>query len=69
LDVLDRLAAITGKPVRIDRQPPSPGDVRHTGADTARAREQLGYAPKVGIDEGLRRENEWMIRYLAGDGE
>ncbi|MHB0912222.1 MAG: NAD-dependent epimerase/dehydratase family protein [Armatimonadota bacterium] len=36
------------------------GDVRHTMSDTTAARAVLGYAPKVGIREGLAREVEWM---------
>ena len=36
------------------------GDVRHTWADLRRATEELGYAPKVGLHEGLRREAEWL---------
>ena len=35
------------------------GDVRHTWADLARARDELGYAPRVALEEGLRQEAEW----------
>jgi nucleoside-diphosphate-sugar epimerase len=35
------------------------GDVRHTAADTARAREELGFRPSVGLEEGLRRQIDW----------
>jgi UDP-glucose 4-epimerase len=36
------------------------GDVRHTSADMTRAREMLGYYPKVTMDEGLQKEFEWV---------
>jgi len=32
---------------------PRPGDIRHSGADIARARETLGYEPTVDLREGL----------------
>ena len=41
------------------------GDVKHTSADLTRAAEDLGYAPQVPLDVGLRRESEWY-RALAG---
>jgi len=34
---------------------PRPGDVRHSLADIGKAREVLGYAPRVDFEEGLRR--------------
>jgi UDP-glucose 4-epimerase len=34
--------------------------VKHTSADTSRAREKLGYAPRVTLEEGLARELAWL---------
>ncbi len=39
--------------------PPQPGDVDHTWGDNTRAKELLGWEPKVGIEEGLARFIEW----------
>ncbi len=36
-----------------------PGDVRHSLADITAARAALGFEPKVGLEEGLRRTVEW----------
>lgn len=36
------------------------GDARHTSADTSKARSQLGYLPKVGLEDGIRAEIEWL---------
>jgi UDP-glucose 4-epimerase len=47
--------------------PPRNGDVRHSLADTTRARERFGFAPAVGFPEGLRRTFEWY-RQRAGQG-
>lgn len=41
------------------------GDPRHTGADTSLARAEIEYAPKVPLEEGLRREVEWMSGQLS----
>jgi UDP-N-acetylglucosamine/UDP-N-acetyl-alpha-D-glucosaminouronate 4-epimerase len=38
---------------------PRAGDVRHSRADTAAAIRDLGHAPRVTIEEGLRRTLEW----------
>ena len=58
--VLQILAELTGNEPQVVRKAPMPGDVRHTSADLARAREVLGYRPQVGIEEGLCREVEWL---------
>ena len=36
------------------------GDVTDTLADNSRARSALGFAPHVGLEEGLRLEKEWI---------
>ena len=35
------------------------GDVRHSLADTTRARQLLGYEPRVGLREGLEKTIDW----------
>jgi len=68
-EVIAMMERIAGKMARVVHLDPIAGDVRHTGSDTARARGRLGYAPRVGLEEGLRRMNEWMVRYLEGKPE
>ena len=46
----------------LERLPVQPGDVPRTWADITRARELLGYEPKVPIEEGIRR---FVVWYLA----
>jgi nucleoside-diphosphate-sugar epimerase len=41
---------------------PRVGDVRHSLADIAKAREMLGYQIEVEFEEGLRRAIEWFRR-------
>ncbi|MGH7672296.1 MAG: NAD-dependent epimerase/dehydratase family protein [Gemmatimonadales bacterium] len=60
---LDRLIALLGAALgrepRVERHPDQPGDVRLTAADLRRAEEALGYRPRVGIEEGIRRFVRW----------
>jgi len=59
-EVIDMLSEILGSPVAADFGATQPGDVRHTSADTTRARDAIGFAPKVTLAEGLAREVEWL---------
>ncbi len=57
--LIDRIGETVGKAPRVDVRPLQPGDVTRTFADIDRARAELGYAPQVNIDEGLRRMVAW----------
>jgi nucleoside-diphosphate-sugar epimerase len=63
--VLAVLEDILGRPIRREHQPPQAGDVRHTWADTRRAKETLGFAPKVSLREGLAREVAWLKELMG----
>lgn len=41
------------------------GDIRHNVADISLAREKLGFAPKVGVEEGIRAYVEWALTQEA----
>jgi len=58
--VLATLEEILGRPIRRERRPSQPGDVRHTLADTSLARDLLGFVPRVSLREGLANEVEWL---------
>ena len=45
--------------VEAEYREPRVGDVRDSLADITRARELLGYEPRVGLEEGLRLTLEW----------
>ena len=63
-DAIELIGGFADRPVEVARLPSQDGDVRDTGADTTRARALLGFAPAVAIEEGLRREFEWMAQQL-----
>jgi nucleoside-diphosphate-sugar epimerase len=58
--VLELVAKVAGRPVTIHREPDQKGDMRHTYADTSRARQDLGFVPRVGLEEGLRAQYRWL---------
>lgn len=58
--VLSLLKVITGIVPNVSYTEGQKGDVRHTYADTSRAKLDLGYEPQVDIEEGLRQEYEWL---------
>ena len=43
------------------------GDVRHCFADVGRARETLGYEPRVGLEQGMAELAEWLEGRTAED--
>ena len=55
------LESASGRKARLDRKPRAEGDPRRTAANLSRARRDLGYDPKVPVDEALRREAAWFL--------
>jgi UDP-glucuronate 4-epimerase len=53
------IGAALGKEPRVEVVAELRGDVQHTLADVSRAHEELGYDPKIGLEEGLRRFVAW----------
>ena len=43
-------------------------DVRHRVPDIAKAREVLGFEPRYGLEEGLRRTIDWQRAVMAREG-
>jgi len=58
--LLSEVKELTGKnDVQADYLPPRAGDVLHSLADISRAREFLGFEPRVGLKEGLQLTIDW----------
>ena len=64
-DVLARIERLTGRTLDVVRVERQAGDARHTGADTTRARTELGWEPKTPLDEGLAAQLEWARSELG----
>ena len=63
-DVLAMIERVTGRRPRVNVDGARKGDMRHTYADTSRALADLGYAPTVGLEQGLAAEYQWLTGIL-----
>lgn len=62
-EVLSTLQKLTGRTeVAAEYAPARAGDVRHSLAQLQSAKSLLGYAPSVGLEEGLRLTLDWWTR-------
>jgi UDP-glucuronate 4-epimerase len=59
-ELLALLEKHTGRAAIVRYMPDQPGDVPVTYADISRARRELDYDPRVGIDEGIARFVAWF---------
>ncbi len=62
--VIEIIGRVAGRPLIINRDEAQKGDMRHTYADTTRAREDLGFAPRVSLEDGLAAEFQWLSGVL-----
>lgn len=58
--ILETLGEIAGTQPRLEYFGRAAGDHRHGAADISRAQADLGYAPQVGLEDGLRQQYEWQ---------
>jgi len=61
------LEQISGRTLDLTRHPSVPGDQRRTNADTTRISTELGWEPKVSLEEGLRNQWEWAAAIVAAE--
>ena len=64
-ELAETIGALLGRAVERDDQPERTGDVRDSWADVTRARELLGWEPRVGLEEGLRLAAEFFLQRTA----
>jgi UDP-glucose 4-epimerase len=55
LDIVEVLKKYAPEGFEPEHAPERPGEVQHIALDPSRAREALGWEPKVELDEGLKR--------------
>jgi UDP-glucose 4-epimerase len=58
---LELITELVGHQLDVRYMDPRSGDVNDTGAETSRARAQLGFAPSIGFEEGLSAQFGWMV--------
>lgn len=68
-DLARRIIGLTGREVTLtaeesERMRPDKSEVQRLLADSTRARDVLGWTPRVGFDEGLQRTIDWIGSHL-----
>ena len=58
--VLDIIGRLAGRSLDVRREPAQKGDMRDTYADTTLAKADLGFAPRVSLEEGIEAEYRWL---------
>jgi UDP-glucose 4-epimerase len=64
-EIFDELSALTGNDVEPRREPLRPGEIHRICISGAKAKEILGWKPKVSFEEGLAR----LVEYIKGNRE
>lgn len=64
-EVIAMIGQITGRVVKIQREPTQKGDMRDTYADTSLARADLAFRPEVPLLRGLEAEYRWLTEIRA----
>jgi len=59
-DILGKLERITGMKARVRVEEARAGDQRTSQADISKATRDLGWSPKVSLDDGLARQVAWQ---------
>lgn len=60
--IIDKLETLIGKKAVIDHKPFHVADLMETWADIEKARNLLGWEPKVSLDEGLEKSVSWYMK-------
>jgi UDP-glucose 4-epimerase len=63
-EVLDMIGRVAGRRPLVTVDSAQKGDMRHTYADTSLAKADLGFAPTVGLEDGLAAEYQWLAGNL-----
>ncbi len=58
--IIAYLEKIMGKTAKVKNFPPRPGDPVELFADASKAKEVLGWEPKVELEDGLKKTVEWF---------
>ena len=61
LELIAAIAAVTDSKPAIEFRPGRPFDVPTSVLDIARANAELGWHPRVSLNEGLRRTHHWLL--------
>ncbi len=61
-EMITELEQLIGKTANVERYPPVKADMLTNQADVTKARQMLGWAPQVGLQDGMRRMVDWYMQ-------
>jgi CDP-paratose 2-epimerase len=64
-ELLAFLSRFLGKPIPVKRGPWRPGDQPVFVCDIAKAKREFGWAPKVGVEQGVKKLHAWVMENKA----
>lgn len=64
-EILNIMQKLCGKEIKINYSETQKGDVKHTFANTAKAREILHFHPSTSVEEGIASEMEWIKEFYG----
>src|SRR6185436_1849217 len=66
MEVIDVARRVTGKRIDVAFKPPRPGDPKALVADISRARRELGWEPRLSLEEIIASTFEWRKAHPQG---
>ncbi len=63
----DMIRSVTGTSFSVQYEPARAGEILHTYCDISKARTDIGYDPKVSLEEGIARTWEWFETMTSND--
>ena len=60
-ELADTIGRLLEKQVAREYEPPRAGDLRNSWADVSEARQLLGFEPRAGLEDGLRRTADFLL--------
>jgi nucleoside-diphosphate-sugar epimerase len=66
-DIAEKIVDMMGEPIQllVGALPKRPGEAEHFFCDCKKAKNLLGWSPKVGLDEGLLKTIEWYEKFFS----
>jgi CDP-glucose 4,6-dehydratase len=64
LDIVRRLTELAGQDIEPVVENNVRAEIRHMNLSSDKAKDVLGWEPRIGFDEGLRRTVEWYLNYF-----
>jgi UDP-glucose 4-epimerase len=60
-ELIELVQRTLGNQVKVTYGPAAEGDVRSTWADLERVGRELGYQPRVSLEEGIKAQVQWTL--------